>query len=291
MKFHKIAVLMACIISTPALAWSNGGDFNGSVEFGGTVSPEKNPQLWQWKVGTGLGQFYNDAEHMSENFTKLTINVTEAQPILLGNTKSALVAYDGAVGITPKISFTDFENNEITLNQDQSSSEGVGYLELPVKIRNDNEKIGTVKINAKAVALGVVSLKDYSSTPYLFSAMSLKASSDDHLFYGALFNRSIADGYGKGNALTSAFGNASLNDLKNVLSAHPLITYGPWLQAADNYIRLSHDGAGVSAHEGVVTASYSLGIDAGQTLELEFDKPIASTTEWSAPLNIAVTYN
>jgi len=43
--------------------------------------------------------------------------------------------------------------------------------------------------------------------------------------------------------------------------------------------------------DGITAASYVLGIDTGQTLEATFDNPMTATTKWSAPLNVAVTYN
>ena len=41
----------------------------------------------------------------------------------------------------------------------------------------------------------------------------------------------------------------------------------------------------------VIASSYALGIDQGQTIEATFTNPVVSTTQWSAPLNVAVTYN
>ncbi|HBA6368446.1 TPA: hypothetical protein J2F82_004570 [Escherichia coli] len=290
MKLHKIAMIMACMVSTPALAWSNG-DFNGSVDIGGSVTPEQYSQLWQWKVGTGLNNFNNDAEQMSANFTKLTVRVTEAQPILIGNTKSPVVAYNGAVGISPKISFSDFENNKVDLKQESSSPGGVGFFNLPVKNSDNNDKIGTVKVNATAVGIGLHS-ENYGSFGLIYAVRSITATSNEHLFYGAVFERSMSNGYSNGDAFASRLNNVNKQELKRVLFTHPSVTAGgTWLSDNASPFSLSKNGAGANAIDGVITASYSLGIDAGQSLEFEFYNPITSTTKWSAPLNIAVTYN
>ncbi|MBV6937945.1 fimbrial protein, partial [Escherichia coli] len=38
-------------------------------------------------------------------------------------------------------------------------------------------------------------------------------------------------------------------------------------------------------------AAYALGIANGQTIEATFDQAVTASTQWSAPLNVAVTYN
>ncbi|HGF4786917.1 TPA: fimbrial protein, partial [Escherichia coli] len=37
--------------------------------------------------------------------------------------------------------------------------------------------------------------------------------------------------------------------------------------------------------------AYALGFENGQQLEATFDQAITSSTKWTAPLNISVTYN
>ncbi|EEH8383192.1 hypothetical protein G3142_005250 [Salmonella enterica subsp. enterica serovar Montevideo] len=289
MKLHKIAMIMACMVSTPALAWSNG-DFNGTVDIGGSVTPEQYSQLWQWKVGTGLNNFTSDIESMTDNSTRLTIEITEPKAIFLGNTKSPVVAYNGAVGITPRISFTDFEDNNVTLSYEQGAAEGVGYFNLPVKNRDTNEKIGTVKVNAMNNA---VSVSQYTHNGQKYAkAINIKPTGNGHLFYGALFSRVMSNATNQGDAFATKFGNVGNNTLKNVLTSHPLTESSlTWLSSNPVHVSLTMNGAGVNAHQGVLGLSYTMGIDAGQTLELTFDNPITSTTKWSAPLNVAVTYN
>lgn len=41
----------------------------------------------------------------------------------------------------------------------------------------------------------------------------------------------------------------------------------------------------------VVSASYALGIASGQAIDVTFNAPVAQSIKWSAPLNVAVTYN
>ena len=285
MTLHKIAVLMACIISTPALAWSsNGGNFEGSVTFGGSVKPEDYTSLWQWRVGDAL-KFQSSWEHMNVDKTGLTITVDSPKGLLYGETIKAMTAYSASMGIAPQISFSGYDNQPVYLNQEESDANGKGHINLPIK--NNDEKIGTLKVNVTAAAIGV---GRYNNSRM---GLSVKATDKTHPLYGGLFPRPITqalNGSDSANNTVSRFGGKPFNDIAVLLQAHPNFEGLSW---GGNSVA---PGAGYLLSNGyfqdnLMAASYALGIDADQTLEATFDKPIASTTEWSAPLNIAVTYN
>lgn len=284
MKFHKIAMLMACIISTPALAWSNGGDFNGGVDFGGTVKAEEYKSLWQWKVGNALN-FQNNWEHMNDDKTELTITVDSPKGLLYGETIKAMAAYSSGMGLAPQISFSGYDNQSVVLNQDTTDENGKGHINLPIK--NNDGKIGTLKVNVTAVGLGI---GRYGNSK---TGRSVSATDNTHPLYGGLFPRNISSGLNgtdSANNVIIRLGGKSFNDLAQVLVAHPIFEGLSWYgntngSTAVPLLRNPYFS------DYVMAASYALGVDTGQTLEATFDKPIASTTQWSAPLNIAVTYN
>ncbi|MDM2845524.1 hypothetical protein OGY83_18055 [Citrobacter sp. Cpo090] len=290
MKLHKIAMLIACIISTPALAWSNGGNFDGSVDFGGSVKPVEYSQLWRWKVGTGLNDFRNNISEMAQDQKKLTITMDSPKGLLYGETVEAMTASEG-MGAIPNIAFTDYEDNTVSLEQDSSDSDGRGHMTLPIKDEQNN-KIGTLKLNVTAVGLAVGPYFDNQGGTIL--AMSANASTNSHVLYGGLFARSIGNAYSTGNALVSTkFGGKSLNDIKADLWRHPVAASLPmagwtaitWASPVD-----FKEGEDKFLH-GIASVSYVMGLDEGQTMEATFDNPITATTKWSAPLNVAVTYN
>lgn len=43
--------------------------------------------------------------------------------------------------------------------------------------------------------------------------------------------------------------------------------------------------------DGLASSSYIMAINGGQKLEATFDSAVTATAKWSAPLNVAVTYN
>ncbi|EFJ2207767.1 fimbrial protein, partial [Escherichia coli] len=57
MKKTLIALAIAAsAASGMAHAWMTG-DFNGSVDIGGSITADDYRQKWEWKVGTGLNGF------------------------------------------------------------------------------------------------------------------------------------------------------------------------------------------------------------------------------------------
>lgn len=81
------------------------------------------------------------------------------------------------------------------------------------------------------------------------------------------------------------FGSLSAADvLAQIQAVKPSVTDLPSHDQADNENMRYTDG-------NVVSAAYALGIADGQTIEATFDSEVTASTEWHAPLNVAVTYN
>lgn len=147
MKKTLIALAVAAsAVSGMAHAWTNG-DFNGSVDIGGSIIADDYRQKWSWAVGSDINGFSNVLRDLTEGGTKLTITVSGNKPILLGKTTEAFAApVAGGVGAIPQIAFTDFQGNAIQVNGIEQSNAGLGFLPVPMK-NAAGSAIGTAKVN------------------------------------------------------------------------------------------------------------------------------------------------
>lgn len=117
---------------------------------------------------------------------------------------------------------------------------------------------------------------------------SLYAEGSGAIFYGGLPTNVAQSELLSGSAAaarTELFGSLSKNDILGQI------------QRVNANITSLVDGAGTFRENmmytdgTVVSAAYALGIANGQTIEATFDQAVTASTQWSAPLNVAVTYN
>ena len=284
----KIALFIAAVISAPAMAWTNG-DITKELNFGGSITPEPYSQLWRWKVGTGLNDFRHNISDMSENLTKLTITMGSPKGLLYGETVKAITASKG-MGAIPNIAFSDYENQSVSLKQGSSDGAGKGHMILPIKDEKNN-KIGTLKVNVTAAGIAVGPDSNSSGKNALY--ISVGADKNTESLYGGLFSRSIANGYTDGHNLISSFGGKARGALLNDVKKHPLAKDWPLTGAVRNVSAYPVDfkTGNNKFVDGIASVSYVLGIAQNQKMEATFDNPVTATTKWSAPLNVAVTYN
>lgn len=281
-------VLCVAMASGSAMAWTTG-DFNGSVDFGGSIVKNEYKAKWQWESGTGLNSFVNTVEQLTEDSKKLTITAEQNYPILKGKTTAAIFANPGD-GAIPNISFSDYEGHSVSLNQNTDNAAGTGYLDLPIK-DGGNQKIGTLRVNVTAGALLV---GGWNGHPAL---ASLKATNSQEAFYGGLFNQSIASG-GNVAPVMETFGLPNKDELLTLVRQHPQVdsqvaTQGGWANSSWARVGVFNETnkSPQSTLQAPVAAVYAMGVKTGQTLNATFNNPITSTTQWSAPLTINVTYN
>ncbi|HBC8790972.1 TPA: hypothetical protein KE579_004885 [Citrobacter braakii] len=282
----NIALFIAAVISAPALAWTNG-DVSKNVDFAGTITPEQYTQLWEWKVGTGLNDFRHNITDMNQELKKLTIPVDQPKLLLTGRTKQTLGGVSPGMGAIPNIALSDFEKNKIQL-QDGGSPDVV-YFELPVKDEN-NHKLGTLKVNAKVAAYSVG--PDQYNTKLTATTTHI-ATADNHAFWGGL-KTSNATGHGQtGALLVERLGGEPRNNLAAQVKQFPYLPEPLTGQFVSNTVPkpLLFQQETNSTKHGIASASYVMAIDSNQTMEVTFDTPVTATTKWSAPLNVAVTYN
>ena len=282
----KIALFIAAVISAPVLAWTNG-DVSKNVDFAGTITPEQYTQLWEWKVGTGLNDFRHNITDMNQELKKLTIPVDQPKLLLTGRTKQTLGGVSPGMGAIPNIALSDFEKNKIQL-QDGGSPDVV-YFELPVKDEN-NHKLGTLKVNAKVAAYSVG--PDQYNTKLTATTMHI-ATADNHAFWGGLKTGNATTHGQTGALLVERLGGEPRNNLAAQVKQFPYLPEPLTGQFVSNTsLRpLTFQQATNSTKHGIASASYVMAIDSNQTMEVTFDTPVTATTKWSAPLNVAVTYN
>lgn len=282
MKKTLIALAVAAsAVSGMAHAWTNG-DFNGSVDIGGSITADDERQKWLWAVGSDINGFNNSLKNMTENKTKLTITVNSNKPILLGKTNEAFsTPVAGGMGAIPQIAFTGYDGTPVELkNPDGVRDKGLAYMVLPMK-NEKGDKLGSVTVNASYAGAVMV------GKPGSVSLRSLYAGSNNVIFYGGLPFNVPGSEFLKGDSAasrTELFGSLSASGmLKQLQGVYPNITTYDIQNNANENMQYT-DGT-------VVSAAYALGIADGQTIELTFDKAVTASTKWSAPLNVAVTYN
>ncbi|EFN8623808.1 fimbrial protein [Escherichia coli O51] len=274
MKKTLIAlVVVASAASGAANAWSTG-DFTGSFDINGEITSSQYNDKWEWKSGEALS-FQNTNQDMSDGNKVLTITQTTPAPILLGRTKEAFSAPAVGVGAIPLISFSDYEGNTVQLQS--SGGQNKGFLNLPMKDA-EGRKLGDVKINVTTA--GVLSRNDSD----FVKIISVVSGDDSAIYNGGLVSSVVASGQ-SASALVRKFGNDGHSELLQKVVA-----------AAPEAAKKSQQSWAVATkvnmvNSNVMASSYSLGIDQGQTIEATFTNPVTTTTQWSAPLNVAVTYN
>ncbi|HFU3051049.1 fimbrial protein [Escherichia coli] len=280
MKKTLIALAVAAsAVSGMAHAWESG-DFNGTVDIGGSIDATNYRQKWEWEVGTGLNGFSNTLSELTDNDTKLIITVTGNKPILLGRTKEAFSAPVEGVGAIPQIALTDYKGVPVEFkNPAGETNKGLAYLVLPMK-NADGTEVGSLRVNATYAGVAA------DSEALVFA--SIFAVNTNHIFNGGMPKNVSGAEFNKGSdaaALTALFGSLSESDLlEQIRKVDPSVGSFSDLGAtvAANMV--------IADRSKVVSAAYALGIADGQTIEATFNQAVTTSTQWSAPLNVAITY-
>ncbi len=292
MKKTLIALAVAAsAVSGMAHAWTNG-DFNGSVDIGGSITADDYRQKWSWAVGGDINGFNNALAELTQNRTKLTITVNGDKPILLGKTNEAFsTPVPGGVGAIPLISITDYENKPVTVLAAAGNYNSPDVF-FDLAMKNDaGVKVGTVRVNAQAAGVGVIGYGPDSSKPNTAESYSLGFKVGG----ASLYKGGLPENIGGGASLDAAdaassiitkFGSLSTDELyQQTKAVYPSLQ--DYVHETKKYYETMVSASGVA----VKASSYALGIANGQTLEATFDQAVTASTQWSAPLNVAVTYN
>lgn len=290
MKKTLIALAVAAsAVSGMAHAWTNG-DFNGSVDIGGSITADDYRQKWSWAVGSDINGFNNALTELTENRTKLTITVNGDKPILLGKTNEAFSTPTEGLGGIPLISITDYENKPVTVLAAEGDFNSPDVF-FDLAMKNDaGVKIGTVRVNAQAAGVTVVGRgPGHPDKPNTAASYSLGYNASG----ASAYKGGLPENIGSGGSLNAADAASSIITKFGSLSTDELFQQTkavyPSLPDYEHDTKKYYET--MISPNGVKASSYALGIANGQTIVATFDQAVAASTQWSAPLNVAITYN
>ncbi|MFQ6246868.1 hypothetical protein ACLMPP_20645 [Yersinia enterocolitica] len=270
-----LMALCVAMASGSAMAWTTG-DFNGTVDFGGTIEKSEYKVKWQWQSGDNFNTFANSTKDLTDGGKKLVIPVTEDKPILLGKTVEAISSSAAGVEAVPNIVFSGYDGQTVTLNKSPNAGDGTHYLDLPIKTAEADDNIGTLRVNVTAAG---VAAKEGDSTVAL---NSLDATQNSEVFFGGLISDAVINSAATAAATTAKFGSLGATELQQQV------------QAVNNKLTTLTEGSSKTtenlADGKAAAAAYAMGMANGQTLEATFTQAITSETNWKAPLNITVSY-
>lgn len=221
-----LAVGMAAIVSTSAMAWTEG-DFNGSIDIGGDIAaPQKG--VWMWQNGasqiSSLNLDKSKATVDGNNFTWTGIG-ENSFPILMGKTS---VRMPSAAGLAPVI---DYGGEGFSIKQ---NADAPPTITLKAKGKTDSSKEGTFTFN---LAIWTVASLDAPNGTKLLQGIvdSNKTFGNGYLqnagYYRGINSQEFANNVSRilGGDMITVNGydsSAGLTDPRIYNGTHPIVTEG-----------------------------------------------------------------
>ena len=153
-----LAVATSAAVSGSAMAWTANGTA-GSIDFGGTLTPQNVVTPWEIEAGSSLSNLNADIKK-GKNFVDIVLN--KMVPVLGIRTQNQIL-FQGERGISPQINYgsavdlAGFKLGKTTLTLDVNETAG-------------NSKIGTMTATFSAAAIANKSTPDQNVG--LFAAKS-----------------------------------------------------------------------------------------------------------------------
>ncbi|EFU6026896.1 hypothetical protein HT426_002322 [Escherichia coli] len=251
-----LAVAASAVVSCSAMASGWEQDSNGSVEFGGTLTPVAKGTPWEVKTGDAVTNL--DAQ-IQKGQTSVEVNVNEAIPVL-GIRNADVNGFTGREGIKPQISY----NNAVDIN---GFSNGVTTVTLSVK-NVSGSAIGTMTapFSAAAVSSWSGGARGYKT---------LYADQDTASFYGGLGKKSGAV--------------LNYNGALKLITALSSDFLAKWKEQG------TFNSAGVESFDAsncIFFGVYGAGIEKGKTITITLNNAAANDDQiqWKASLPVTVTY-
>lgn len=112
--------LLICGKVSAGTGWQSGGDFQGVVAFGGTITPyDDSLPPWLWKTG-GYTGFSNKISELTGNGTRLTVSAPYDLLLLAGKSARAFEGSEtSGAGIVPVIQLKGSDGSEIHIQWDR----------------------------------------------------------------------------------------------------------------------------------------------------------------------------
>ena len=142
--------LLICGKVSAGTGWQSGGDFQGVVAFGGTITPyDDSLPPWLWKTG-GYTGFSNKISELTGNGTRLTVSAPYDLLLLAGKSARAFEGSEtSGAGIVPVIQLKGSDGSEIHI-QWARGTPGQGLLVLPLSVTGDTQTAGTLAAEVQA---------------------------------------------------------------------------------------------------------------------------------------------
>lgn len=275
--------LLICRKVSAGTGWQSGGDFQGVVEFGGTITPyDDSLPPWLWKTG-GYTGFSNKISELTGNGTRLTVSAPRDLLLLAG--KSAR-AFEGSktscAGIVPVIQLKGSDGSEIRI-QWAGGTPGQGLLVLPLSVTGDTQTTGTLA--AEVQAFGALAWAEDDGFGARITQTLGNNSADAYVFNGGVSDSSTwhtADGLSFISRMTEGEVSAESvwAQLRQII---PGMSDSPVITDESGYQDLVGEGWFYSG-------AYALGISSGAVLNLHFSKPVTGQSVWRAGMTVIIRY-
>ncbi|ECI5651307.1 hypothetical protein KAQ01_002498 [Salmonella enterica subsp. enterica serovar Ouakam] len=251
-----LAVAASAVVSGSAMAWTQTGT-GGSLELGGTLTPQDKVTPWEVAVGAANTNLNTDIAK-GERIVDIPVN----KPIpVLGIRTISTTPFKGVNGISPQIDYGNAVNVGAFAN---------GRAPLTLQVRDDKDAvIGTLTSELGASAL--ISVKNHNGG-------------------WSGYNHVYADTVGQG-----FFGG--LPKAKNATPDDNIaVTVMPEVAAhyVDQGVSWSEVGAASSFNnvDATYSAYYAAGIEKGKSIKINLNSPVQGDANivWKASLPIIVSY-
>lgn len=274
-------------VSTGAMALTfTDGDFDGTINIGGDITPPVSTNYWQWAAGDAISISSQHTE-MTNDYKTLTYPAASNLTLLVGQTKQA--TWGDAIGpISPQITYQDAAGNTITPVWSTTGNTGKGTMTLPVTAEDGSTPLGSMTMDVQvASATLLVSPANHPDTQLasnyfevsglyvnMYGPNALPTSSSAVMSTGNLA-MSWLNTLGVTKTVTDF-----LNDLGTVTGQTYTSPGTDGIHPANPFTNPSY----------AYTGAYGLGIAQGDNIVVNFTNPVTVSTTWKAPLKISVTY-
>lgn len=275
--------LLICGKSSADTGWQSDREFQGAVEFGGTITLyDGTLPPWLWKTG-GYTGFSNKISELTGNGTRLKVSVPHDLLLLAGKSARAFEGSEtSGAGIVPVIQLKGSDGSEIHI-QWARGTPGQGGLVLPLSVTGNTQTVGTLV--AEIQAFGALAWAEDDGFGARISQTLGNNSADAYVFNGGVPDSSTwrtADGLNFISRMTGGEVSAESiwTQLKQGVQGVP-----------DSPVMADESGYQDLVGEGwFYSGAYALGISSGAVLNLHFSKPVTGQSVWRAGMTVIIRY-
>ncbi len=278
----SLSLLICGNVSADA-GWQSGGDFQGTVELKGTITPyDDTLPPWSWETG-GYTGFSNRISELTGNGTRLTVSAPYDLLLLAGKSARAFEGNEtSGAGIVPVIQLKGSDGSEIRI-QWASGTPGQGLLVLPLSVTGDIQTAGTLA--AEVQAFGALAWAEEDGLGARITQTLGNNSADAYVFNGGVSDSSTwrtADGLNFISRMTEGEVSAESvwAQLRQIIPGMP-----------DSPVMADESGYQDLVGEGwFYSGAYALGISSGAVLNLYLSTPVTGQSVWRAGMTVIIRY-